>query len=562
MIINEKNKSLEKLVGIKSSRKTYYVQLKETLSEITKRNTQLEIINQLAKSITVNMSFDDMMAEVMQKLQQVIHFDRIALFRLVNDQLMMTHVFPTHLTKLQMGDLLPEEHSLYWKVAQNKKHIISNLETDKNIFFEKEILSPLGIRTVIVFPLIIKNKVTGVISIGSMKQTVYSDQDISFLYQVADHLAVSIDNSKLYLEMVEMNKELEGTFQAVSDVLLQINPDCTISRYNQAVLKYFSVSEEEMQSKKCYELLYNLETACDSCVMNELHEDGNKISKIIKYNHQTLDSYFYPKFGPNKEWLGIIMYAKDISKRMQMEAQLIQSAKLAAIGELAASVAHELNNPLTAILGNAQLLLRELDPDSSQENLMKDIHHCGVRCKNIVKNLLSFSKQDDYDYEELHLDMLVEHALKLVSYQINKIDVSIKNHYSKSLPSILGSSQHIEQIIINLLLNAKDALNTKPDGKIKIHIGTTYEAPYILQKNNKQSLFSYVAIEDNGHGIDDQNLQKIFTPFFSTKQALKGTGLGLSVSLGIAAVHGGTITVDSEVGIGTTFTLFLPIYSI
>ncbi|REK63785.1 MAG: histidine kinase [Brevibacillus sp.] len=246
-----------------------------------------------------------------------------------------------------------------------------------------------------------------------------------------------------------------------------------------------------------------------------------------------------------------ILLFKDVSEKVQIEARLIQSAKLAAIGEMAAGVAHELNSPLTAILGNVQLLLRETHTEP-QRQMLQDVFQCSVRCKKIIQNLLTFSRQEEYQFERLFINDLVEVVLGLIGYQLTVSGICITKRLADEPLAVWGSRHQIEQIIINLLLNARDALHGASSPEIVI---TTF------RQETDDGVYVGMSVRDNGAGIDAEHLPQIFHPFFTTKEQTKGTGLGLSVSLGIAESHGGTLTAESVRGEYSTFTLLLPIYT-
>ncbi|MGG2481948.1 sensor histidine kinase [Brevibacillus borstelensis] len=239
---------------------------------------------------------------------------------------------------------------------------------------------------------------------------------------------------------------------------------------------------------------------------------------------------------------------KDVSEKVKIEAQLVQSAKMAAIGEMAAGVAHELNSPLTAILGNIQLLMREIKTEPYSQ-MMNDIYQCGVRSKKIIQNLLTFSRQEEYPFERLNMNDLVEDVLGLIGYQLTVSGVTIAKKRSDKPLLFRGSRHQIEQIIINLLLNARDALQGVPSPTIAIETFQTFlpEGPFVG-----------LSVHDNGVGIEKEHLPQIFHPFFTTKEQAKGTGLGLSVSLGIAESHDGKLMAQSEAGKFSCFTLLLP----
>lgn len=240
---------------------------------------------------------------------------------------------------------------------------------------------------------------------------------------------------------------------------------------------------------------------------------------------------------------------KDVSEKVNIEAQLIQSAKMAALGEMAAGIAHELNSPLTAILGNVQLLMRDMK-NGRPGKMLEDIYQCGLRSKKIIQNLLTFSRQEEYQLETIYLASLIEDALGLVGYQLSVSGISVQKEMDLSLPPVRGSRNQIEQVLINLLINARDAVQGKSNPEVII--GT---CPFSLEERQ----FVCIFVRDNGVGIEKEQISQIFNPFFTTKEQMKGTGLGLSVSLGIAESHGGKILVDSRINEYSQFSFLLPI---
>jgi signal transduction histidine kinase len=244
-----------------------------------------------------------------------------------------------------------------------------------------------------------------------------------------------------------------------------------------------------------------------------------------------------------------ILLFQDVSEKIKIEAQLVQSAKMAAIGEMAAGIAHELNSPLTAILGNSQLLLREMKATPTAP-LMNDIYQCGVRCKKIIQNLLTFSRQEEYVFSTISIDEVVEDALGLIGYQLSVSGLTVTKHLTQPPLQFHGSRHQIEQIVINLLLNARDALAGRENPCIELR-------SFLLE--DEAHAYVGLSVYDNGEGITGEQLPQIFQPFYSTKERTKGTGLGLSVSLGIAEAHGGKLMVESEENKYSQFTLLLPL---
>ncbi len=226
------------------------------------------------------------------------------------------------------------------------------------------------------------------------------------------------------------------------------------------------------------------------------------------------------------------------------EAQLVQSAKLAAIGELAANVAHEINNPMTSILGYTTLMYEETPDTSSRKETLKLIQNESLRIREIVRALLDFSRQRDFAKELVDIHQAVKDTLALIQRHALLSNCKIVEQYEEKVPPIEIDVPQCKQVFLNLVTNALDAM--PQGGTLTVSVAQADDAIRI-------------GFADTGGGILEANLARIFEPFFTTKPAVMGTGLGLSVSLGIVQAHGGTIEVASEPGKGSRFTVVLPL---
>jgi signal transduction histidine kinase len=236
----------------------------------------------------------------------------------------------------------------------------------------------------------------------------------------------------------------------------------------------------------------------------------------------------------------------DLQQQMEelkkTQLQLVQSAKLAAVGELAAGVAHEINNPLTNVLGYAELLSQDKPDDHPDLADLQTIVGEAHRARDIVRNLLDFARQTLPLRQRSNINELTRRTLSVVRYHLEKSDVAITEDYAEELPLISLDEGQIKQVLLNLITNAADAM--LGGGTLRLRTWRTGDEVA-------------VAVTDSGAGISPDLEERIFDPFFTTKPT--GTGLGLSVSLGIVQSHGGRITVESEVGVGTTLTVWLPV---
>ncbi|WP_369345596.1 GAF domain-containing sensor histidine kinase [Caldalkalibacillus mannanilyticus] len=545
-----KAEMIDLLTGVKSSKKSYYTELKETVLELQKKNMQLEIINEVTKGFNVDTSMDVMLHNILEKLNQIFTLERLYLAVVDHNQLLLANVYPLDSSKLQRGTIFPKENSLFQTVFETKqpvtKHIIPNKA--EKMFFEDAILTQTDAQFFILYPLVCKGEVIGVFGFESNHQFDFAPGDYVFFQQLSDQLAACIENMNLYHAVLKSKKQWEETFRSVPSMIFVIDRNERITLCNEAVNRFVKLDDPSIYQQTFHQLL---EIDAKDSPLTEAYQTLKATSKQLTILNRICELHCYPSLNEKNVMTEIIVSMNDITEKLQIEGQLIHSGKLAAIGEMAAGVAHELNNPLTAVLGNSQLLLRTTNKEKVEYKLLEDIQQCGIRCKHIISSLLTFSRQDEYVFQECSLNKAVEQVLNLVRYQIERQNIQIELHLDHHVSTINGSLQQIEQIAINLLLNAKQALEEMEVDNKKIVIET---CEMVIEQQKKVCL----RITDNGAGIKAPDIQTIFNPFFTTKKATKGSGLGLSVSLGIAKAHGGTIEVESKEGKGSVFTLVLP----
>ena len=229
----------------------------------------------------------------------------------------------------------------------------------------------------------------------------------------------------------------------------------------------------------------------------------------------------------------------------QVQDQLVRAGKMAAIGELAAGVAHEINNPLTGVLTFSSLMLKKVDEKNPWKRDLENIVEQTTRCRNIVRGLLDFARQRKPDKREWDIHTLIERTLTLLENQAPFQNIKITKQFQADVPRLLVDADQMQQVFMNILLNSADAM-ARDGGTLTIRTGS---------KNG----IAQVSFTDSGCGIAKEHLSKLFDPFFTTKETGKGTGLGLAISYGIIQSHGGDIEVESEPGKGSTFRIKLPI---
>jgi PAS domain S-box-containing protein len=234
----------------------------------------------------------------------------------------------------------------------------------------------------------------------------------------------------------------------------------------------------------------------------------------------------------------------DLSERRRLEQQLRQSGKLAAIGELAAGVAHEINNPLFAILGLVEFLLKEVEPGSKAQDRLLLVQQTGLEIKDIVRALLDFAREPSGVFTTVALEEVASQTVELVRRTTGAKDVQVVERYEAGGAPVNGSPNQLKQVFLNLLTNAHQALPTGGTITLSVH---------------REGDWAVATVEDDGPGIPENVLPHVFQPFYTRKRDQGGTGLGLSVSLGIAQAHGGDLSAHSTPGRGARFVLRLPV---
>ncbi len=400
-------------------------------------------------------------------------------------------------------------------------------------------------------------------------------------------------NNQLYEEIAkhEITEELlqetqdylHSMINSMPSILIGLTREGIVTQWNTAAERNTGINAREALGKNVVD------------IAPELGIDLTKVKKAIDTNRTQLqeavqhendgeiihtDSVIYPLIS--SEVVGAVIRIDDVTMRVRFENMMIQNEKMMSLGELAAGMAHEINNPLSAILHGVQNIYRRTSPDiaanletakrlgvdlDSIQSYLKErgiykfidgIKESGERSAHIVTNMLEFSRSSNQKHEYVNIVNLVEHSLELVanSLQINTVEgkknLLIEKEYQSDLPSVPCSAAEIQQVLLNIFRNAAQAFPSSHLQEI--------QTPQLKIKLHNDAEWLVIEIVDNGAGMNDSTRRHIFEPFFTTKEVGKGTGLGLSVSYFIITEHhDGKITVESAEGIGTTFRISLPL---
>jgi PAS domain S-box-containing protein len=353
------------------------------------------------------------------------------------------------------------------------------------------------------------------------------------------------EQRKLEKKIRESKRNLEAIFDGIGDQLSLQAPDYKILRVNKAVIGNYKATYQELIGRKCFDAYYQKSFPCEKCPISVTLETKQPASSIIKSSNgdTTRRIFSYPILDEKGNLLSVIEYVKDITDEQRLQEQLIQSEKLAGIGILASGVTHEINNPLSGIIGMAEIALEEDDP-SKNKDYLKDILNCAQRISEIVKGLKSYSRAaKKEDQSAVDLNEVLEESLKMVRLAIKPPSIEVIKKF-QPVEKIRANMGEIQQVFTNLITNAFQAMDGN-GGKL------------VVSTRSFKDLVE-VKVTDSGMGIPQKYLNQIFDPFFTTKKLGEGTGLGLNIVYRIVTKYEGTIDVESKEQIGTTFTIKFP----
>ncbi len=364
---------------------------------------------------------------------------------------------------------------------------------------------------------------------------------------IAEHLRHKQNMLENYAgEVLQSKNLLQSVFDGITDPVVLVGRKGQIKVVNAAFLRRYKLPMEQVLDQKPTELQKS--DCCPLAMCNDVLENfpDHPISREIQMETgEIFLIYFYPiqLFGQKPE--SMVCYVKDITERKRLELKIQHTEKIASIGQLAAGIAHEINNPLGVILCHIDLIKGDtnLSPEI-QADLAIIEKHAGT-CRTIIADLLKFAHQHTSAKEPHSINDILEDVVFMVGSQFRKQQIDIELHLDQAIPDLIVDIDKMKQVILNMLINSAQAISEKG----KITLSTRYDAD-----NHK----TQIIVEDNGPGIPSGLLEKIFDPFFTTKPAGKGTGLGLSISYGIIMDHDGEITAQSPSGKPTRFIITLP----
>ncbi len=511
--------------------------------KVMTRNRELKALNRITELITHSVHLADILPAVLNQALGLIPAKGAGIYLLADEQTPQKLHLECHLN----ADKLAE---VFQTVAIDETEgspqslpeaIWSAVRGSTNIYACQRNENCLNI------PLNCRDRVLGVMTFVGVDFNETTTEQQALLQSVGHQIGITVESLQNIAALVRNKELLQSVFDGIPDVIVLLDRDLTIKMVNKAYLKRHGRELDTVLNTQCRAL----DGGCD-CPLA-----GTKLQTAIETQRQTKEEvrtpageiflvYYYPILGEDGDVWGVLRYAKDITLERQVENRIQQTERMAAMGQLAAGVAHEINNPMGIILCYTDLIRKQLQEAPEITKDLDIIEKQAGNCQRIVSDLLNFSRGSQTAPQQADINEAVLDVVKMVEQQFRKQGTEIENQLSKDLPQISLDVDRIKQVFLNLLMNAHQAMEGKGG---RVIVGSKFNA----SKNTVT-----ITIGDTGSGVPPEIAERIFDPFFSSKETGEGTGLGLSVSYGIVKEHGGDIRMSSEPDKWTEFTITLP----
>ncbi|MCO5178548.1 MAG: response regulator [Candidatus Promineofilum sp.] len=531
--------------------------------QLHRQSRQLAELNRISQAVAATLETTQVYATAIRGVDAILEIEMAAVLIVEGGKLHCQHVrhykgaIPAHIfpsTEKGIGVL-----GQAW--SEQITLCLNQAMTDKR--YDPTHDSPIGytVRSMLATPLTVRGRPVGVLAAYNKRVGEFSDVDIDLFSSLASSVSEAIENAWLFQrvrlrhqELLEGRNTLQALIDGIPDPIYTISDDWKLVVVNKAKADEMGVNSESLSGRVCFRVFYNRQQPCEHCkvalTLNDKAEQHWPVSWLAD-DHLPREWAVsaYPIPGKQASSARAVLVWQDKTEERRLESSLMQAGKLAAIGQLAAGVAHEINNPLTAINANAQMLKMVMAVEDENFESVDLIARAGERATKVVRGLLDFARQEQYSFTTGDLHKSIQEALDLVNYQLQSTQIEVIRDIDASLPPIVASWEHLKSVWLNLLLNARDAL-------LPIDHDRRLE---LIARLDKDGQAIQVLVHDNGKGMTSAETLHIFEPFYTTKGPGQGTGLGLATCHRIIEQHGGEITVASAVGEGTTFFITLPI---
>lgn len=517
-------------------------------NEATRRLAEARVLQEVMVAAASSLDFDRVLSGTIEALHRTLGIERLGFFLpSPNSDTFVAHPANIGFNFQDETVYCPADGgAVGWVIRHGRPLLLpGGPEVDSNFK-----LAPY-IRAKMCVPVLLQDEVVAVLNAESPRINAFNEDDLPLFKAIAAELAVALENARLFQEVRTAEANYHDLFDNANDLIVALDGNLRISSANKMTLTTVGYSAAELSGMPVTDFVAPKHRRRLFRLLKEWlgsHQPPSvELSVLSKRGQEVLLEVAPRVLRHNGRPLGLQCIARDMTQRHQLEQQLQRTEKLSAIGKLVAGVAHELNNPLTAIIGYADLLLANGKVPGFSRSDLEVISRQAQRARLIVRNLLTFARNVPLQPEPVDVNRLIEASLAPLKPNLEAHSVQVICRLDRGLPLILADPHQLEQVFINLATNAVQALRT-----------AEVERQLIIESRRERDRI-VLAFADNGPGIPDHLLNQIFDPFFSTKAVGEGTGLGLSICFGIISEHKGRIWAENSPAGGATFWIELPL---
>jgi len=524
--------------------------------QLDEQRRQLLALNTIAEAVNKVVELDIVLQTSLDKITELLGTDFGWIYMLEGGTLVQKCSKGTSMRFLPVNHTSPDSPSLWLHQPRVQRERLN--ETLGHI---DPAFKVMGIQFWASIPLKVKDTVAGALIVAGRQYEMFTAKQAEMVEAFGNQISVALNNAQLFDRLKQSEKQYIDLFENAPDIYLSVSRQHVVIGCNTTGAAIMGLSKSQIIGKPFEQFFIEGRREAVRELVIRMFDEGRGLKDIEEQLLKNGDQPFFVTlnsslvFDDKGATVNARIVARDISERKMMEGALLHAQKIDSIGNLAGGIAHDFNNILAAVLGSASIMRRRLTEKSKLYKYVEIIESSSRRGSSLTRQLLTFARKTETIVKPVNINALIEETLHLFQRSVSK-EIAVVTRLTEEIAAVNGDDGQIQQALLNLFLNARDAM---PDGgTLSVSTSVTIADAHTTSQFSsiKPGPFVVIQITDTGRGIERTIQNRVFEPFFTTKDS--GTGLGLSVVYGVVQNHGGFINLESELGRGTTFSVYLP----